>query len=80
MRRFQMIHLCDLREESMERIFSQILSGYLSQSTKTKILMQDGQKIIQSSISLYCSILEKLLPIPAKCHYNFNMRDLSKVF
>ena len=35
---------------------------------------------ILASISLYYRISKELLPTPAKSHYTFNLRDLSKVF
>ena len=36
--------------------------------------------MVSSTLSLYTTILQELLPTPAKTHYTFNLRDLSKVF
>jgi dynein heavy chain len=36
--------------------------------------------IVKSTIDVYNIILEELRPTPAKPHYTFNMRDVSKVF
>ena len=36
--------------------------------------------IVSSTINVYNVILEDLRPTPAKPHYTYNMRDLSKVF
>jgi dynein heavy chain len=35
--------------------------------------------LIKASIDIYTDIKARLLPTPAKCHYTFNLRDLSKV-
>lgn len=33
-----------------------------------------------ATIDLYTQITKNLLPIPAKFHYTFNLRDIAKVF
>jgi dynein heavy chain len=40
------------------------------------------EMIVNSTIEIYNSIKnsKELLPIPAKCHYMYNLRDISKVF
>ena len=35
--------------------------------------------LVESSIMLYEDVTRMLRPIPAKPHYTFNLRDLSKV-
>jgi len=35
--------------------------------------------LVESSIMLYEDVTRTLRPIPAKPHYTFNLRDLSKV-
>lgn len=36
--------------------------------------------VIDCTIELYENIKKDLLPIPGKSHYQFNLRDISKVF
>jgi dynein heavy chain len=36
--------------------------------------------IVAATIEIYNTIRVELLPTPAKSHYTYNMRDLSKVF
>ena len=36
--------------------------------------------LVDCTISVYKTITTELLPTPAKSHYTFNLRDLSKVF
>lgn len=39
-----------------------------------------NEPLVNSTIRVYSTITSQLLPTPAKCHYTFNLRDLSKVF
>ena len=36
--------------------------------------------LVDSTIEVYVRIVADLLPTPAKAHYTFNLRDVSKVF
>jgi len=35
--------------------------------------------IIKGSVDIYAYTIKSFLPTPTKCHYTFNLRDLSKV-
>lgn len=39
-----------------------------------------GPAIVTATVAIYNAIRAELLPTPAKSHYTYNMRDLSKVF
>jgi dynein heavy chain len=39
-----------------------------------------GKLLVAATINLYRAIQRELLPTPAKSHYTYNMRDVSKVF
>lgn len=39
-----------------------------------------GSSIVDATIDIYQANQRELLPTPAKSHYTYNMRDLSKVF
>jgi dynein heavy chain len=42
-------------------------------------LGQEPDKIIKSAVEIYSKSCNTFLPTPAKSHYTFNLRDLSKV-
>lgn len=39
-----------------------------------------GSAMVEATVDIYQTITVELLPIPAKSHYTFNVRDLAKVF
>ena len=39
----------------------------------------DNKSIVNSTLSLYSMARLQFLPTPAKAHYQFNLRDVSKV-
>lgn len=47
---------------------------------KNEKLQSIQQQILHMTLAIYKIILSDLLPTPAKTHYTFNLRDLSKVF
>jgi dynein heavy chain len=59
-------------------IFSSVLDGHLTVfPAEIKALVKTT---VDSSIDIYEKISSEMLPTPAKSHYTFNLRDLSKVF
>ena len=77
-RHFHMLCIPPTSEESLSLIFRTIVEGFLK-PFKTDIQALGGM-IVQATISLYYTISKELLPTPAKSHYTFNLRDVSKVF
>ena len=77
-RHFNMLWVPDLSPQSMKMIFSQILKGFLSQK-EDGTLASLSDLIIKAAVEIYQSVRHDFLPTPAKSHYTFNLRDLSKV-
>jgi len=78
-RHFNMIWLPDVPQKSMELIFTSILKGFLTGMTKNVGLDLVAPLIVKASVEVYMKLKIELLPTPTKCHYTFNLRDISKV-
>ena len=78
-RHFNVLSVPPASESALTHIFTSILSGFLSSKFEGDVMkMCNG--IVAATIEVYGKISEELLPTPAKFHYTFNLRDISKVF
>eukprot|EP00931_Biecheleriopsis_adriatica_P034701 TRINITY_DN20021_c0_g4_i1.p1 TRINITY_DN20021_c0_g4~~TRINITY_DN20021_c0_g4_i1.p1 ORF type:complete len:4150 (-),score=1074.99 TRINITY_DN20021_c0_g4_i1:152-12580(-) len=76
-RHFNMIFVLTFEGDSLQRIFSSIMTWFLSKfSSQVSGL---GAACIKATVDVYNAISENMLPTPAKSHYTFNLRDLAKV-
>ncbi|VDP97150.1 unnamed protein product, partial [Trichobilharzia regenti] len=83
MRHFNFLAYNELDELSMQLIFGVIVKSWLSRLGTDKPaakLLTYADDLVKASIQVYKTIQTQLLPTPAKSHYTFNLRDLSKVF
>eukprot|EP01038_Epipyxis_sp_PR26KG_P008094 gene8094-10963_t len=78
-RHFNLINFVNFSDESLARVFSTILDWRLNQGFANPV-KQMSANVVNATITVYNSISSSLLPTPAKSHYTFNLRDLSKVF
>ncbi|KAJ3321819.1 Dynein heavy chain 6, axonemal [Boothiomyces sp. JEL0866] len=77
LRHFNMLSIPSPSELSLAKIFKCIVEGFLKPFSAEVKASCDA--IVNSSIEIYHRMLTELLPTPAKSHYTFNLRDLSKV-
>ncbi|KAM3865367.1 dynein axonemal heavy chain 6 [Diretmus argenteus] len=77
-RHFSMLCLPTPSENSLKQIFKAILGGFLSEFSQA-VKDCEGQ-IVDAAVEIYHRMSVDLLPTPAKSHYVFNLRDLSKCF
>lgn len=75
-RHFSMMFIPTTTENAMRTIFTSILDGFLAEFPST--IANLSTSVVQASIAIYSHISKDLLPTPAKPHYVFNLRDLSK--
>ncbi|VDL92009.1 unnamed protein product [Schistocephalus solidus] len=76
---FSLFYCLQPSADSLTKIFGSIISGYFSNGFSKKLQsMVEG--LTQMSIESYFAIKEKMLPTPAKFHYTFNLRDISRLF
>jgi dynein heavy chain len=79
LRHFNFIAFPKLEDSSMKTIFNLILKTFVD-AHLPETLGAVCEPMIDASIKLYNTLLQELLPTPAKPHYTFNMRDLASLF
>lgn len=75
---FNLINMTFPDESTIERIYGTMLQQHLANFDEGVKLV--GKEITDATIDLFNNITVKMLPTPAKIHYLFNLRDISKVF
>ncbi|KAJ8971587.1 hypothetical protein NQ317_002870 [Molorchus minor] len=75
LRHFHYITFLEMEDDSKRKIFGTILNFWLG---RTESLSDYFEAMLSSTLNIYTIILQELLPTPAKTHYTFNLRDLSK--
>ncbi|CAM9600550.1 unnamed protein product, partial [Laminaria digitata] len=79
-RNFFMFNLVLPSITSINDIYGQMLRGRFKAGGFDTEVMNVVGNLTQVTISLWRTMKAKMLPTPAKFHYLFNMRDLSRVF
>jgi dynein heavy chain len=83
-RHFMTLYVEPFEGDSLTRIFTNILEWYFVNQSHpvSKAITSLRDNIVSSTIELYTKIQnsKELLPTPAKSHYIYNLRDISKVF
>nr|CAH7757605.1 unnamed protein product [Callosobruchus chinensis] len=77
-RHFGMLLIPPPNEFSMKAIFKAILKVYLISIDFSNDVRDLGDYMVNAAVEIYDRIAKDLLPTPAKSHYVFNLRDLSK--
>eukprot|EP00497_Spongosphaera_streptacantha_P001845 TRINITY_DN241_c0_g1_i2.p2 TRINITY_DN241_c0_g1~~TRINITY_DN241_c0_g1_i2.p2 ORF type:complete len:156 (-),score=49.23 TRINITY_DN241_c0_g1_i2:608-1012(-) len=65
--------------DTMTRIFESILGEFMIIGGFEKEVKAKARACVDSTIQMYLDISAELLPTPARSHYTFNLRDISKV-
>lgn len=77
-RHFHVVCMPPSTDIVLSRIFGSIIEGFAAAFNKdTQALCKP---IVDSTIEVYRDITVAMRPTPAKSHYTFNLRDVSKVF
>jgi len=76
-RHFNLVFVTPFEAESMFRIFNTVLAFWLGRFSGA--VAGGCGSCVKSTITMYEEISKDMLPTPAKSHYTFNLRDLSKV-
>jgi dynein heavy chain len=75
--RFHVVNCTAPSDMSLKRIYESILNPKLGEFDEEIRVM--GKSITNATVDVYKHVMQNFLPTPAKCHYLFNMRDVSKV-
>ena len=65
---------------AINNIFGQLVAGRFSSDIFAPEVVSAAEKLVPITVDLWNKVQAKMLPTPAKFHYLFNMRELSKVF
>eukprot|EP00928_Gymnodinium_smaydae_P036017 TRINITY_DN25241_c1_g2_i2.p1 TRINITY_DN25241_c1_g2~~TRINITY_DN25241_c1_g2_i2.p1 ORF type:complete len:3507 (-),score=695.75 TRINITY_DN25241_c1_g2_i2:57-10475(-) len=75
---FNLLFVTPFDEESLARIFTTVVNKFLSALARDVSGLAGAA--VSATLEVYTVVLKEMLPTPAKSHYTFNMRDVSKVF
>ncbi|MCI4377271.1 hypothetical protein PGIGA_G00201730 [Pangasianodon gigas] len=76
--RFNLINMTFPAESQIKRIYGTMINQKLQEFEEE--VKPIGNILTQATLELYYAITARFLPTPAKIHYLFNLRDISKVF
>lgn len=82
-RHFNVIYIEPYSQESMNYIFNNIMDWFFLQHQNpayTKAIQGMRDNVVSTTINIYKMIQESFRPTPAKSHYTYNLRDVSKIF
>jgi dynein heavy chain len=79
-RHFFSINMVSPSQRSIENIYGRILDALFNPKKYSAEIIHTKGILIEAMINLWEIVKKKLLPSPAKFHYVFNMRELSRVF
>lgn len=79
LRHFTIFSINELSEESMSKIYSNVLLiGYKNNGFPSEIIISVNQ-LVYATLDMYKAAANNLRPTPAKSHYIFNLRDFSRI-
>ena len=79
-RQFSIINVPLPSRVSIEGIFGTLVAGRFAPDMFDPECVAAAEKLVPMTITFWNQIQKKMLPTPAKFHYLFNIRELSKVF
>ena len=82
-RHFNVMYIPPYSDGSLQSIFSNVMQWIIQNQTKgefTDGIKQLKENIVSSTIEVFQQTNTNFRPTPAKSHYTYNLRDVSKVF
>lgn len=78
-RHFSVVSVTAFDNDNMTTIFSSLVEWWLKKYSYGSSVSKLTKQVVAASLDVYARCQEELLPTPAKSHYTFNLRDVSKV-
>lgn len=79
-RHFCIFHVPAPSESSIRGVFGQLVAGHFAPERCSEAVAAAAPRLVPATMQLWAAAQARLLPTPAKLHYSFTLRDLSKVF
>lgn len=79
LRHFSVFSINEFSEESMSKIYANILLLGLKNNGFPSDVIQSVQQIVAATLDIFKEASRFLRPTPAKSHYIFNLRDFSRI-
>jgi dynein heavy chain, axonemal len=82
-RHFNIVYVEPYSDNSLNAIFCNVMEWMFRSAQKLPYaanIEKLKENIVSSTITIYNDVQKNFRPTPAKSHYTFNLRDLSKVF
>ncbi|XP_064811633.1 dynein axonemal heavy chain 6-like [Oncorhynchus masou masou] len=79
LRHFSVLLLPHPSSNTMQHIFQVQLGKFFGIRDFSKEVRKCREALVSASITVYNEMCQRMMPTPAKYHYTFNLRDLSKV-
>ncbi|GMH42975.1 hypothetical protein BSKO_10897 [Bryopsis sp. KO-2023] len=78
-RHFNMVSLVDFDNGTPTQIFTSIVDMFRKKEAFPDNVKELSSPIVAATLEVYFTAMNQLLPTPAKSHYTFNLRDISRV-
>lgn len=79
-RHFFAINMTPPSQRAVENIYGKILEAIFNPKKYSEEVIGMRPFLIDATISIWDAVKRRLLPTPAKFHYNFTLRELARVF
>ena len=80
LRHFNVVAVTEFDESTMSRIFGALVNWWFQREEFGEDITKFSKSLVSGTLAFYATAQKELLPTPAKSHYTFNLRDVSKVF
>jgi dynein heavy chain, axonemal len=79
LRHFSVVSMTVFDTDNMTTIFSSLVDWWLRKYAYGSSISKLSKQVVGALLDVYERCQKELLPTPAKSHYTFNLRDVSKV-